>query len=394
MGRDPMSRFRRSSKTAVVFAGLFVLLAAGLALAQTATEKLRTGDSVTVAAGETLAHDLYAFGGTVRIEGTVDGDLVATGGSIDVTGSVTGDVLAAGGNVSIGGTVVGDVRIAGGTITVGGSVTEDVVATGGQLTLTSSGTVGEDLLAATGRLSIDGAVTRDVIARTGTYSKTGTIGGTEDVRITSEPSTPSGPAVAPTPADRAIDAVRHFLVVLAVGAILIWLAPRAYEAMKAAVQKRPLPAAGWGIAAFLGFIALLIGIVLAMIVLAILFGLLGFDDLIGIDILGGIVAMLGVILGFIVVSGYVADAIVGAALAGLVMRDRAASRTRELGLLAVGAAVVVLVSSLPVLGPWVKLIVVLLGLGAVVIVVLRSRQPPETSEPLVTPAVPSTPTTT
>ena len=40
-----------------------------------------------------------------------------------------------------------------------------------------------------------------------------------------------------------------------------------------------------------------------------------------------------------------------------------------------GAAIVVLVSSLPVVGPWVKLAVVLLGLGAVLI---AWRQPRET----------------
>jgi cytoskeletal protein CcmA (bactofilin family) len=374
----------RSTKTAVITAVLLLLTLAGVVLAQTAREKLRTGDTVTVAAGETVANDLYAFAGTVRIDGTVDGDLIATGGTIDVTGSVTGDVLAAGGSVSIAGTVDGDVRMAGGTLTVGGSVAEDVVATGGQLTLASSGSIGEDLLASTGRLSIDGAVSGDVLASTGAYAKTGTIGGSEDVRITSAPTTPSGPVAAPTPVDQVIDAVRHFLVVLLVGAILIWLAPRAYAAMKVAVQKRPLPAVGWGIAAFLGFIALLILIVIAMILLAIFFGVLGFNDLVGLDILGGIVAMLGVILGFVIVCSYVADAIVGAALAGVVMRGQATDRTRELAILAVGAAVVVLVSSLPVLGPWVKLVVVLLGLGAVVIAVWRSRAPSRPGEPLVT----------
>ena len=104
----------RMTRTASITAVLLLFTLAGVVLAQTAGEKLRTGNAVTVAAGETVANDLYVFAGTVRVDGTVDGDLIATGGSIDVTGSVTGDVLAAGGTVSIGGTVDGDVRIAGG----------------------------------------------------------------------------------------------------------------------------------------------------------------------------------------------------------------------------------------------------------------------------------------
>jgi peptidoglycan/LPS O-acetylase OafA/YrhL len=55
------------------------------------------------------------------------------------------------------------------------------------------------------------------------------------------------------------------------------------------------------------------------------------------------------------------------------MRGENASRWRELAVLAVGAAVVVLVSSLPIVGPWVKLVVILLGLGAVLIAGRRPR---------------------
>jgi cytoskeletal protein CcmA (bactofilin family) len=349
-------------------------LLTGVALAQGAIgEKVRSGDTVTIAAGETVSNDLYAFGGTVRIDGTVDGDLIASGGLVDVTGTVTGDVLAAGGNVNISGTVDGDTRIAGGTMTVGGAIAEDLLATGGQLTVTSSGTVGGDLIAGTGQLTIDGAVTDNVLAQTGTYSKAGTIGGTEDVTIVSRDSEPGRLGAAPTPTQQVIDAVRHFLVVVLVGALLIWFAPRAYASMKAALLERPLPSAGWGIVAFCGFVVLLIVVLIVMILFAIVFGLLGFGDLVGLDILSGVIAMLSATLAFAVVAGYVADALVGATLASLVVRGEPQTRWRELGVLAGGAAVVVIASSLPIVGPWVKLVVVLLGLGAVLMAWRRRR---------------------
>jgi cytoskeletal protein CcmA (bactofilin family) len=374
----------------------------GVALAKGAlSEKLRTGNTVTIAAGETVSNDLYAFAGTVRVDGTIDGDLVASGGLVDVTGTVTGDVLAAGGSVNITGTVGGDARIAGGTLTVGGAIKEDLLATGGQLTVTSSGTVGEDLIAGTGQLTIDGAVAGNVLARTGTYSKAGTIGGTEDVTLTGrdgQPVQPGQPGATPTATQQVIDAVRHFLVVVLIGAVLIWFAPRAYARMKAALQERPLPAAGWGIVAILGFVVLLIVVLIAMILLAIALGLLGFSDLVGIDILGGIVAILGASLVFAVVAGYVADALVGVVLASLVMRGENPSRWRELAVLAVGAAVVVLLSSLPIVGPWIKLVVILLGLGAVLIAWMRPRRtdtvaPGGWVQPPATPQTPQTPAT-
>jgi hypothetical protein len=383
-------------------AGIAVLaILTGVALAQGAlSEKLRTGNTVTIAAGETVPNDLYAFAGTVRVDGTVDGDLIASGGLVDVTGTVTGDVLAAGGSVNISGTVGGDARIAGGTLSVGGAIKEDLLATGGQLTVTSSGAIGEDLIAGTGQLTIDGAVTGDVLARTGTYSKGGTIGGTEDVTITTrdgQPAEPGQPGAAPTATQQVIDAVRHFLVVVLVGALLIWFAPRAYAAMKTALRQRPLPSAGWGIVAILGFAVLIIVVLIVVILLAIAFGLLGFSDLVGLDVLAGIVAILGASLLFAVVAGYVADALVGVVLASLVMRGENPSRWRELAVLAVGAAVVVLLSSLPIVGPWVKLVVILLGLGAVLIAWMRPRRtdtaPGGWVQQPATPQTPQTPAT-
>ena len=385
-----MPRSHRRLAISLGCAGLLVTVFAGIALAQS-SDKLRTGDSVIIPAGETVSNDLYAFAGTVRIDGTVDGDLVATGGSIDVNGTVTGDVLAAGGNVSISGTVGGDARIAGGTLNLAGAVTEDLLATGGRVTIGPSGTVGEDAFAWAGQLAVDGAVAGDLTASTGSYTKTGTVGGTEDVRITTGPGQPTTPAPEQTLAGRVIDAIQHFLVVLLAGALLIWLVPRGYAAMKAAIQRRPLPAAGWGILGLFGYFVALIVIVLAMVLLAILFGSLGFGDLVGLDILGGIVAILGVTLAFVIACAYIADAIVGAALAGLIMRDAGATRSREFGLLAAGAAVVVLLSSLPVLGAWVKLVVVVLGLGALLLVLMQARRSPP-SEPVTTPVPPQTPT--
>jgi len=235
---------------------------------------------------------------------------------------------------------------------------------------------GEDLIAASGQLTIDGAVTGNVLARAGTYTKAGTIGGTEDVTITGRDETvqPGEPGPAPTVEQQAVDAIRHFLVVVLFGALMIWLMPRAYAAMKTTLRERPLPSAGWGVVAILGFIVFLIVVLIAMILLAIVFGLLGFSDLIGIDILGGTVAILGASLAFALVAGYVADALVGVVLAGLVIRGENASRVRELAVLAGGAAVVVLLSSLPVVGPWVKLVVILLGLGAALTTWMRRRR--------------------
>jgi len=370
-----MPRPSRHLALAALSAVLFAITFVGVALAQS-NDKLRTGETVTIPAGETVATDVYAFAGIVRVEGKIDGDLVAAGGTIDVPGTVTGDVLATGGNVSINGTVGGDVRAAAGTVSVGGKVTEDLATAGGNVTVTPAGAVGEDMLASAGWLTVDGSVAGDLTGTAGRYDKRGSVGGTEDVVINAG-RFPSGqpesaPPAPPTPAEevagRAIDGLQHFVIVLIAGGLFLWLAPRAFAGTKEAIQRRPLPAAGWGLLGLLGYIVLMLVILLAMIVLAVAFGVIGLDALVGIDVVAGIVAILGTTLGFVVVAAYLADALVGAALAGLVMRDRGlTSRSQEFAALAAGAAVVVILSSIPLIGPWVKFVVVILGLGAVLL---------------------------
>src|SRR4051812_50109729 len=82
-----------------VVAGVFLLATlTGVAIAQGIVgEKLRSGDTVTIAAGETVSNDVYAFAGTVRVDGTIDGDLIASGGRVEVAGAGGGGKPPAGG---------------------------------------------------------------------------------------------------------------------------------------------------------------------------------------------------------------------------------------------------------------------------------------------------------
>src|SRR3712207_1107223 len=54
----------------------------------------RTGDAITVAAGQVVDDGLLASGRLVRIDGTVRGDLIAFARSVTVAGIVEGDVIA------------------------------------------------------------------------------------------------------------------------------------------------------------------------------------------------------------------------------------------------------------------------------------------------------------
>jgi cytoskeletal protein CcmA (bactofilin family) len=361
---------RRHPRLAALLAALLLIpLAAGIVLAQAgALEKLRSGDTVLVGSGETIDTDLYAFGGTVRVDGTINGDLVTSGGQIDVSGTVDGDILAAGGQVTVSGTVTGDVRAAGGMITLSGETAEDALVAGGTVTIPNGGSVGEDVIVSAGQLTIDGTVTGSVTGSAGQYSRGGQIGGAEDVHITGGMRAPT----EPTPASRVADAVRHFLVVLLVGGLLLGLAPRLYASLQSSLVNDPVKSAAWGLVGLIGFIVLVVAITIVMILLAVPLGLLRFDGLVAVDVIGGLLGIFGLSLALAIVAAWVADAVVGAAIANLIPKAERSNRWQEFALMAAGAAVVVFFSSLPLVGVLVKLIVVVLGLG-VLLVALNGR---------------------
>jgi cytoskeletal protein CcmA (bactofilin family) len=354
-------RFRRSRLFWPVLVGVLVVFAAGVAFAQTSQlgGKLRAGGDVVVPEGETVQGDLYASGGSVRVEGTVDGDLVASGGQVHVSGEVTGDLLAGAGSVDVSGQIGGDARVGAGQVTVSGSVGEDLLAGAGQVTLTSSGEVGEDLIFGTGRMTLDGRVEGDVLGSTGNYVRRGTVGGTENVNITKR-----GEEAEPTVADRILDVFQRFLSVLIVAALLLWLAPRLVDGASDTLRRRPLVSLGIGLVGIVAFVVLVVVIILVAVLVAIGLGLVGLDGLGGTTVFATMVGL--VVLGFLFffVVAFGAHVLVGMSVGRLALGDAGARRWWAL---VVGVLIVVVMTSLPVVGGWIAFLVAILGLGALLL---------------------------
>jgi hypothetical protein len=351
-----------------LIAALAVILGSSIAFAQSTQlgGKLRAGSEVEVPAGETVQGDLYASGGTVRIEGTVDGDLVAWGGQVQVPGEVTGDVIAGSGNVDISGRVGGDARVGSGQVTVGGSVGEDLVVGSGQLTLTSSGEVGEDLIFGTGQTTLDGRVEGDVLGSTGRFTKRGTVGGTETVNIREREE-----EAEPTVGDRILDLLQRFISVLIVAALLLWLAPRLLEGTSETLRRRPLASLGLGLLGLVGFAVLVLVAILATVLVAIALGLVGLGGLAGTAALGMIVALIALAFLFFFTLAFGVYAGVGMSVGRLAVGGGGALRW---GALALGVFVVVVLTSLPGVGGFLALLVAMFGLGALILELYPRRQ--------------------
>jgi hypothetical protein len=119
-----------------------------------------TGGSIRL--GEEIYGDAIAAGGEVNVDAIVRGDALLTGGEVDLGGSVDEDVYAAAGEVDVTAHIAGSARIAGGDIELERDAVVDgaVSLAGGDVTV--AGRIGQYLQVAAGSTQIDGQVEGDV----------------------------------------------------------------------------------------------------------------------------------------------------------------------------------------------------------------------------------------
>ena len=251
--------------------------------------ELRQGDTVVIPAGETIEDDLYAFGQTVTVYGTVNGDVIAAGQSVNVVGRVTGDLMAAGGSVIVAGPVSGSARLAGQTVEISAPIGQDLLAGSATLNVAPDATIGRDVLVGGGtvtmggpearslragaeNLTIGGPVGGDVMAQVGTLRLTsgaaiqGSLSYASGREAIVEPGaairgtttrvetqvTPPEPGPVAQLGQRALDWLRMLVGLAAFGLLLVLLFPGFMQRSTDALLRAPWASLGIGFALLAG----------------------------------------------------------------------------------------------------------------------------------------------
>lgn len=335
-------------------------------------DKFLGGSTITIPADETVSHDLYIVGNTVRVDGRIDGDLFVAGSTVEVTGPVSGDLFVAGGNVTIASPVGRHLRVAGGNVTVTGPVKQDLLAAAGTLNVTATSRVGGDLIFSGGTTTLDGADDGSVLGSASSYTNAGQVGGSENVTLN---QTKQQAAQSPSLASRLLDQVRRYVSVVVIGALLLGLIPSLIKTAAATVDERPAPSFGIGILTFVGFFVLIVALIIGMILLAILLHLLTLGGLALTVVFGILLGMSALSFLFAIILAFVAAAVVGLALGRLALGRLPSGQVpatwaeRPWVPLLLGVLAVIVLTALPLVGGILNFVVVLFGLGALAIVV-------------------------
>jgi hypothetical protein len=415
---------RTLDKRLVLAVGLVMLLllvGAGSALAS----DIRNGDSVIIGANEVIDDDLLIFANTIVVNGTINGDLIAFGNLITLNGTVNGSAVLAGQTVKVSGEVTGTVYSGGSAFTLAPAavIGRNILFGGYSLETQAGSTVGRDLIAGGSQATIAGKVARDVLFAGQALAIDGGIGRNVRAAVAEPslmpmgafygpnvpPAIPAGLAIAndaniggqliySSPVDQssgiqtvpaggvvyqatpepvqpeAVPAayewiflrLRDFFTVLIIGLAAILLIPRVVNAAVLNAQTKPLAATGWGL------VVLIAGYVLAALVFA---AVLMLGILVGITTLGGLAAAVfsmglsGLVLGLTAFTAVVlwgAKVIVACLVGKLLLQQFVKSYAdRAIVAFLLGLVLFEIVATIPVLGFFVTVVTVLLGLGAI-----------------------------
>lgn len=142
----------------------------------------RKGESVGVAADETIKGDVFLFGERVRIDGTVEGDVFIFGHDANVTGHVKGDVIAFAQLLQVNGQVDGNIRAFTNTLTIRGTVGKNVLTFVDVLNVESEGKIGGSLTIFVENLNLEGGLGRDLMVFGKHVNLSGKVGGSIKMR--------------------------------------------------------------------------------------------------------------------------------------------------------------------------------------------------------------------
>jgi cytoskeletal protein CcmA (bactofilin family) len=329
----------------------------------------------TVVTDDVVQGDLLRAGGTVRVDAEVEGDVAAAGSDVTVSAPVKGYVMSAGRTVSLEAPVGNDVWAAGERVSIDGPVGNNAMVAGQTVRLQPGATIGHDARLAGDEVRSEGRIVHDLTIGARRAEIGGDIGGVVHAsadRVTVLPNAivrgdlivraSEPPVISPSAQVMGnVDFQRTgggrwgfawpvlwiglFLSLLVLDAIALYVAPTWFSRVTETLRARP-------------FLSLLAG-ALALIAVPIVIGIL-------------LISVIGIPVAVILTAAYVVALVLSAAFVSYRIGLWLFERVRRTGVsrwraMVVGALVVSLGVSLPIVGWVVALAVVLTGVGALAV---------------------------
>jgi hypothetical protein len=331
-----------------------------------------------------VADDVRIAGAGLQLgsQAVIGDDLVAAGASLETktASMISGELVAGAGQSVLAGQVTGDVLIGTGGLELNGSFGGNVTAYVGEtdqnappmgmymsnspitlpnvkpgLKISDQASINGSLMyTSTTELSIPSGIVRGKITRTEPKYENPSKGET----FVSPPE--QHPLV-----NWSLNLLRSFVTLMALGVLIVWLAPNLLSSLTENIREKFAPSLGWGLVAYAGFFFAILLVLVITIIGGSVFGFFTLGSLTATIIFVGLFLIFALVLGFVLMASFGAKIIVGTTLGkwifGLAKSNLAENKywSMILGVLFIALAV-----SIPFIGWLFGLVVLLLGLGA------------------------------
>jgi len=373
-----------------IMISLFVLL-----LLITAVSALKTIDGEEVSIKEEVNENLFVTGGNIVVDAPVKGDLItfagnidinfpveedthAYGGNINVNSVLNGDLMTGGGNIRIKDNVSGDIRAMGGTVEIEGTVGGDIQAVGGNI-LINGDNVGGDISVLGGALTVESDVDGNLEFEGGDITIKGVVNGNVTVKVESlkltedalikgnlhytsqvepdfneeqvEGSIEKGVVVkkAVSPFKGIVGKILGAIALLVISIIIVLILPTTSNTLAENIKKH-----FWKSLLF-GLIALIV-VPVASIIIAI-------------TVIGLPVAL--VLLVLYILALYLSKIFAALWLGKLILGN---PKKNLILAMIIGIIIYVLLVNIPYIGGWIRFVAVLLGLGAMTVMIFSKKK--------------------
>ena len=371
-----------------LFFGLVIALSLFMPLGIKALD-FRSSDELTYGTKANFKSSTFLFASTLDFGGTVDGNLYLGGSEISLDGAkISGDLFVGATNLSIKNTEVSNLYLASGTLTIENTkISGDLIVGSGQVTLDETTEINggvligsgvsileskihDDVVIGGGEVKINGKFDGNLQVRAGSlvvrknteilgrvnyrYSKEGKkaqisqdakiLGGFVEKQIITNPKF-----------EKFLPNLSSFIFSLlmswVVGLVLVLLAPLCMRRTAEILQNKPWASLGWGA------LVLFLGPVLILILL--------------ISVLGVPLAL--IFMGFYFLLVYLAKFFVAVWLGSKILKSME-KKHLPIWEMALGILIIYLLGIIPILGGWIKFLVLLFGLGMLVVKIGESYQ--------------------
>ncbi len=349
------------------------------------------GQSIYVGADEIIEGNFIRAGNTIDVNGSVNGDVIVAGNIININGPVAGDVMAAGNTIKISGPVGGSIRVLGSTVIIDNEVERSVWAAGSSVSLDSDSKVGWDVYIAGAALEIKGPIGRNVWAGGASLIIDSKIEGNvnadidesgqivlypqakiggelkykaarADQLVLKEGAQVAGETIYKVAVGEKLKSsvfqkffnktysfftIISLFTLIILGLVAISLVPKKVLEVREEMIKHPGPSIGWGV------VYLLLTPVLLVVLLVTIIG----------------IPLALIIFPFYIISLYFAKVLAGFVI-GLLIVDQLAKDKKYKGSLfwplLLGLVIIIIVTSLPIIGWLIKLGLICWALGAII----------------------------